>query len=167
MAPWSNRRVLFEAGYLKGGVSEPSQLSLMILKAFTGAAVLYLPRSFLNGGLLLGAGTLAAVCFLFTVAMRLLIDCAERVLAYKTMASASSQAQYMDQGLPKLFLPSYGDIGEAALGRVGRLLVEVSLAASQLGFCSTYFLFVSANLSEVLGTLAGCRHAPRLVWLLK
>jgi hypothetical protein len=29
------------------------------------------------------------------------------------------------------------------------------------GFCSTYFVFVSANVSEVLGTLAGCGSAVK------
>lgn len=35
-----------------------SQFQPVLRKGFTGAAVLYLPRSFLNGGLMLGVATL-------------------------------------------------------------------------------------------------------------
>ena len=139
------------------GIAGHFQLIIMILKSFTGAAVLYLPRSFLNGGLLLGMVTLASVCFLFTVSMKKLIDCAEAVQV-KRMTESNMRQQYMEHGLSKLTVPSYGDVGEEAFGKVGRFLVDVSICASQLGFCSTYFVFVSANFSEVLGTLAGCRH---------
>eukprot|EP00913_Durusdinium_trenchii_P016853 g15843.t1 len=101
---------------------------------------------------------LASVCALFVVSMQKLIDCAEAVLVKRMMASPTNQQRYMDEGLSQLTLPSYGEVGQEAFGRHGRCLVELSIGLSQLGFCSTYFLFVSQNVSEVLGTVAGCRH---------
>ena len=129
----------------------------MILKSFTGAAVLYLPRGFFHGGLLLGVVTLAAVCGLFVISMRRLIDCADAIQVKRMMENSGTQQRYMDQGLGKV-TPSYGDVGEEAFGRPGRYLVEASICFSQLGFCSTYFVFVSVNVAEIMGTLAGCQH---------
>lgn len=131
---------------------------LMILKGFTGAAVLYLPRGFFHGGLLLGVLTLAALCGLFVISMRKLIDCAEAIQVKRMMENSGTQQRYMEQGCGAVSLPSYGDVGEEAFGRPGRYLVEASICLSQLSFCSTYFVFVSANVAEVMGTLAGCQH---------
>eukprot|EP00439_Symbiodinium_sp_Y106_P052020 s2251_g6.t4 len=140
------------------GVSDQSQLVVMILKGFLGASVLYLPRSFLNGGLALGALTLAVVCVLAIVCIRQLIDCADRVLIERTISSSRNQQTFMEDGIGPFGMPSYGDLAEAALGKPGRAVVDLSVAASQVGFCATYFVFVSANVAEVIGTLAGCRH---------
>lgn len=140
------------------GVSDQSQLVVMILKGFLGASVLYLPRSFLNGGLALGALTLAVVCVLAIVCIRQLIDCADRVLIERTISSSRNQQTFMEDGIGPFGMPSYGDLAEVALGKPGRAVVDLSVAASQVGFCATYFVFVSANVAEVIGTLAGCRH---------
>ena len=41
----------------------------------------------------------------------------------KRMTESNMRQQYMEHGLSKLTVPSYGDVGEEAFGKVGRFLV--------------------------------------------
>jgi len=118
----------------------------------------------------------AAVCFLFTVSMKKLIDCvawrgrfssdrghlelenwkplesshdtfdswhritdlpiptfdpspraqAETVQVKRMTETSMRQQQYMEHGLSKLTVPSYGDMGEEAFGRLGRVLAPLT-----------------------------------------
>lgn len=45
----------------------------------------------------------------------------------KRMTESNMRQQYMEHGLSKLTVPSYGDVGEEAFGKVGRFLVTWSL----------------------------------------
>ena len=46
----------------------------------------------------------------------------------KRMTESNMRQQYMEHGLSKLTVPSYGDVGEEAFGKVGRFLVPWSLS---------------------------------------
>ncbi|CAN0550891.1 unnamed protein product, partial [Ectocarpus sp. 8 AP-2014] len=41
-------------------------------------------------------------------------------------------------------------LGYAVFGKVGQLLVDVSLVLSQLSFCSSYFIFIVLNIPSAL-----------------
>lgn len=47
--------------------------------------------------------------------------------------------------LPKMI--TYGDVGYAACGNGGRILVEATLLVSQVGFCCSYLIFIARNLA--------------------
>ena len=46
----------------------------------------------------------------------------------KRMTESNMRQQYMEHGLSKLTVPSYGDVGEEAFGKVGRFLVPWSFS---------------------------------------
>lgn len=48
---------------------------------------------------------------------------------------------------------TFADIGHYYYGPTGRLLVDVFLLSSQLGFCSSYFLYLGDNLGSLLNLL--------------
>ncbi|XP_048775829.1 uncharacterized protein LOC125680372 [Ostrea edulis] len=48
---------------------------------------------------------------------------------------------------------SYGDIGQHALGHIGRVFVDVAILISQAGFCCAYLIFISENLSSYIPKL--------------
>eukprot|EP00928_Gymnodinium_smaydae_P088863 TRINITY_DN72906_c0_g1_i1.p1 TRINITY_DN72906_c0_g1~~TRINITY_DN72906_c0_g1_i1.p1 ORF type:complete len:591 (-),score=75.79 TRINITY_DN72906_c0_g1_i1:99-1871(-) len=132
------------------GIADRGTLVLMILKGFVGAAVLFLPRCFANGGLALAGASLVIVCLTSIFCTRQLLSCADFLMSRENpQATPGSVASKC--------VPSYGDIGRAAFGDLGQSLVDSSLVASQLGFCTTYFVFVGANLREVAEVLSDCQ----------
>ena len=45
---------------------------------------------------------------------------------------------------------TYSDVGYAACGNAGRLLVDVTLLVSQVGFCCSYLIFIARNLATFI-----------------
>ncbi len=45
---------------------------------------------------------------------------------------------------------TYSDVGYAAFGSKGRLLIDTTLLLSQVGFCCGYLIFISENLATVI-----------------
>jgi proton-coupled amino acid transporter len=95
---------------------------LILLKSFVGTGVLFLPRAFLNGGMLFSFIVLALVaavsyyCFLLLTTSR---------LALKV---------------------SYAEMGEIVHGKWMKFIINFSLVVSQIGFASAYIVFTSENL---------------------
>ena len=105
---------------------------LLLLKSFVGTGVLFLPRAFLNGGMLFSSVVLVVVslisyyCFILLVNTRMKID------------------------------GSFGDIGGALYGKWMRVVILGSVAVSQFGFVSAYIVFVSANLQAFVLAVTNC-----------
>ena len=106
---------------------------LILLKSFVGTGVLFLPRAFLNGGmlfsfvvLLLVAG-LSYYCFLLLTTSRLKLG------------------------------GSFADMGEAMYGKYMRTLINASLVISQIGFSSAYIVFTSENLRAFILAVSDCK----------
>ncbi|XP_076344776.1 uncharacterized protein LOC143244286 isoform X3 [Tachypleus tridentatus] len=60
---------------------------------------------------------------------------------------------------------NYGDLGQHAMGNIGRWLVDMTILVSQLGFCCAYLIFISENLSSYISrvsnaTFSLCRISP-------
>lgn len=115
------------------GKGSPSGAAMLLLKSFVGTGVLFLPRAFLNGGmvfsnivLLLVAG-LSYYCFVLLTTTRLKVHA------------------------------SFGDMGYHLYGKWMRNLVNISLVVSQLGFSSAYIVFVSENLQAFVEAVSKCR----------
>ena len=106
---------------------------MLLLKSFVGTGVLFLPRAYLNGGMmfsnlvLLGIALLSFWCFILLVNVRLKVHA------------------------------SFGDMGGKIYGRWFRNLINSSLVISQIGFSSAYIVFVSENLQAFVLAVTKCR----------
>ncbi|XP_076344779.1 uncharacterized protein LOC143244286 isoform X6 [Tachypleus tridentatus] len=49
---------------------------------------------------------------------------------------------------------NYGDLGQHAMGNIGRWLVDMTILVSQLGFCCAYLIFISENLSSYISRVS-------------
>lgn len=107
--------------------------ALLLLKSFVGTGVLFLPRAFLNGGMLfsslvlLGVSILSFYAFILLVNTRLKID------------------------------GSFGDIGGALYGKHMRRIILGSIVLSQLGFVSAYIVFTAENLQAFVLAVSKCK----------
>jgi len=161
---------------------EVTRLRLNIIKAFVGSAVLFLPSAFSNAGLIGAIVGLSAIAILSVLCMNHLIDCATFMTKETTSTAqilnsdvwtvaptydavvtgdetqqpknVSSDSETRPPPTVQYF--DYGDVGQRAYGTRGRKFVEVSLVASQMGFCCVYLNFIAINLREITWTLSNC-----------
>jgi proton-coupled amino acid transporter len=117
----------------KTGTGTPTGAALLLLKSFVGTGVLFLPRAFLNGGMLFSNFVLLAVaglsygCFVLLVSTRLAVEA------------------------------SFGDMGFHLYGNWMRNMINSSLVISQIGFSSAYIVFVSENLQAFVLAVSNCK----------
>lgn len=129
--PGRRKRTLKEKGAT--GNNSPTGAALLLLKSFIGTGVLFLPRAYLNGGMLfsnivlLGVATLSYYCFILLVNTRLAVP------------------------------GSFGDMGGLLYGKWMRSLILTSVALSQIGFVSAYIVFTSESLQAFVLAVSDCR----------
>ncbi|KAL6959807.1 Amino acid transporter avt3c [Sarracenia purpurea var. burkii] len=99
--------------------------------AIVGAGVLGLPYTFKRTGWVMGILILFAVAFLTFHCMMLLVHTRRRLDSL--------------HGFSKI--TSFGDLGFAVCGPIGRLSVDVMIVLSQAGFCVGYLIFVANTLT--------------------
>jgi proton-coupled amino acid transporter len=102
-----------------------------LLKAFIGTGIMFLPKAFYNGGILVSSLTMIFISCVTMLAFHLLLECKRRVVADGHGGG-------------------YGDIGAAVLGRRMRTIILGSVTLSQLGFVCTGLVFVAENLAVFL-----------------
>jgi len=130
--PGRRRRKTKEPG--SAGENTPFGASLLLLKSFVGTGVLFLPKAYLNGGMmlsnlvLLGVAMLSYYCFILLVKTRLRVE------------------------------GSFGQIGGILYGKWLRILILSSVALSQIGFVSAYIVFTSQNLQAFVLAVTNCRQ---------
>lgn len=90
------------------GVNSWWKTYFFLVKGFLGSGMLTLPMGFCNGGALFSIGCMAVVCAFSIMGMVALLE-----------------ARNVSGG-------GYSDIAEAALGKVGKLVVEISIACCQV-----------------------------------
>jgi solute carrier family 36 (proton-coupled amino acid transporter) len=123
------------------GRSTPMDATLLLLKSFVGTGVLFLPKAFLNGGLLfsslvlVGVAALSYWCFILLVTTRLKVE------------------------------GSFGDMGGMIYGRVMRGMILTSIVLSQFGFVSAYIVFISENLQAFISAVSQCRTWIDIKWM--
>ncbi|KXX78101.1 Vacuolar amino acid transporter 3 [Madurella mycetomatis] len=124
------------------GQNSPMGAALLLLKSFVGTGVLFLPRAYLNGGMLfsnlvlLFVAALSYYCFVLLVTTRLRVD------------------------------GSFGDIGGILYGKWMRTLILASIVISQLGFVAAYIVFTSENLQAFILAVSDCRTVVPITWLI-
>ncbi|KKY17875.1 putative amino acid [Diplodia seriata] len=115
------------------GKGTPSGAAMLLLKSFVGTGVLFLPRAFLNGGML------------FSNLVLLLVS----GLSYYCFVLLTTTRLYVHA--------SFGDMGYHLYGKWMRNLINISLVVSQIGFSSAYIVFVSENLQAFVEAVSKCR----------
>ncbi|KAL9014539.1 MAG: hypothetical protein Q9173_000816 [Seirophora scorigena] len=121
------------SGRVSVGRNSPLGAASMLLKSFVGTGVLFLPKAYLNGGMLfsnvvlLFVAALSYYCFILLVNTRLKVEA------------------------------SFGDMGGILYGRWLRVLILTSVALSQIGFVSAYIVFTSENLQAFILAVSDCR----------
>ena len=114
------------------GQSTEWDAALLLLKSFVGTGVLFLPKAYLNGGMLfsnlvlLSVASLSYYCFILLVNTRMKIE------------------------------GSFGDIGNILYGRFMRGLILTSIVISQIGFVAAYIVFTSENLQAFILAVSQC-----------
>lgn len=116
--------------------------ALLLLKSFVGTGVLFLPKAYLNGGMLfsnlvlLFVAALSYYCFVLLVNTRLRVD------------------------------GSFGDIGGILYGNWMRTTILVSIVLSQLGFVAAYIVFTSENLQAFILAVTNCHTKIEVPYLI-
>lgn len=117
----------------QAGKGSPGGAAMLLLKSFVGTGVLFLPRAYLNGGMMFSNLVLLAIALLSFWCFILLVNVRLKVHA------------------------SFGDMGGKIFGRWFRNLINSSLVISQIGFSSAYIVFVSENLQAFVLAITKCR----------
>jgi len=116
--------------------------ALLLLKSFVGTGVLFLPKAYLNGGMmfsnlvLLFVATLSYYCFVLLVNTRLRVD------------------------------GSFGDIGGILYGKWMRTTILFSIVISQIGFVAAYIVFTSENLQAFILAVSHCNTKIEIPYLI-
>ncbi|KAJ4414166.1 hypothetical protein N0V85_003263 [Neurospora sp. IMI 360204] len=124
------------------GRNSPMSAAMLLLKSFVGTGVLFLPRAYLNGGMifsnavLLFVAALSYYCFVLLVTTRLKVE------------------------------GSFGDIGGILYGKWMRNLILFSIVISQLGFVAAYIVFTSENLQAFILAVTNCKTYISISWLI-
>ncbi|ETI28760.1 hypothetical protein G647_01211 [Cladophialophora carrionii CBS 160.54] len=115
------------------GTGSSFNAALLLLKSFVGTGVLFLPRAFLNGGMLFSSLVLLGVAILSYYCFILLISTRGRVEA------------------------SFGDMGGILYGKWMRAAILFSIVLSQVGFVAAYTVFTSENLQAFVLAVSKCK----------
>ncbi|KAJ3216486.1 neutral amino acid transporter [Clydaea vesicula] len=106
----------------------------MLVKAFVGTGVLFLPKAFYNGGLGFSVILMVIIGYLTLHCMILLVEVSREF-----------------GGL------SFGDVGGKLYGEKMRNTVLFSITLAQCGFCCAYYIFVAQNLRDILMLVSDCK----------
>lgn len=126
------------------GTATDTKAYFLLLKAFVGTGVLFLPKAFSNGGLLFSVltlsffGILSYWCYL--------------ILVYAQMATKVS---------------GFGDIGLKLYGKWFQNIILASIIISQIGFVAAYIVFTAENLRAFAGNVSGFDTSTvNIIWFI-
>lgn len=124
------------------GKGSPMGAAMLLLKSFVGTGVLFLPRAYLNGGMVFSNVVLLLIaifsyyCFILLVSTRLKVKA------------------------------SFGDMGGLIYGKHFRNMINFSLVISQIGFSSAYIVFVGENLQAFIEAVSHCKTSIDIKWVI-
>ncbi|XP_059641566.1 amino acid transporter AVT3B-like [Cornus florida] len=114
-------------------LSSQSKTFANVFIAIVGAGVLGLPYTFKKTGWVMGLLMLFSVAYLTYHCMMLLVHTRRRLESH--------------HGFTKI--NSFGDLGFAVCGPIGRVSVDIMIVLSQAGFCVSYLIFIANTLAYV------------------
>lgn len=98
----------------------PWATAFTIFKGFVATGILYMPKSFINGGWLFSVVALIFSLFMTLCCIRLLIETREKIGG------------------------SFSEIGQKTYGKCGKIMVDITLFGSQVGFVTAYIYFIAS-----------------------
>lgn len=101
-------------------------------KASVGSGSFALPWGILQCGVLLGSAGMILLGIVSVYTMQLILECKKRVGKNLSPEQAHSL--------------TFTDIGNAALGLIGKWSVNIAVLCCNLGVCAGYMIFISSNL---------------------
>lgn len=104
----------------------PAATFFTLIKGFVCTGCLYLPKSFINGGWAFSCATMIMSGLVTTL-------CALKLIETRR----------------KLGCNSYTQIGYILFGNPGRIITDITLVISQMGFCCAYVYFIKENLHSI------------------
>ncbi|KAB1993888.1 hypothetical protein E1A91_D13G065200v1 [Gossypium mustelinum] len=110
--------------------SHPKTLANVFI-AIVGAGVLGMPYAFKRTGWIMGLLILSFIAASTTYCMTLLVQIRRKLDSYENGTTNIS---------------SFGDLGFAVCGTLGRFVVDVLITLSQAGFCIGYLIFIANTL---------------------
>ncbi|XP_057805888.1 amino acid transporter AVT3B-like [Salvia miltiorrhiza] len=130
--------------------SQPKTFANVFI-AIVGAGVLGLPYTFMRTGWLTSLVTVFAVSILTYHGMMLLVRTRRRI-EESTVCSSSAK------------ITSFGDLGFAVCGCVGRSAVDLMIVLSQAGFCVGYLIFIGNTLANLFTSSLALAAAAPTIW---
>jgi len=121
--PMTKRRVAKEEESKQVKKLGPLATCFTIFKGFVATGVLYVPIDFKNGGYVFAPVTLLISLFVTLYCSKLLIAVSDRIGG---------------GGFPEM--------GFKAYGKLGKIIVEIVLVASQFMFCTAYVYFIASQI---------------------
>ncbi|KAI9492082.1 transmembrane amino acid transporter protein-domain-containing protein [Zychaea mexicana] len=121
-----------EVEHVPEGTASPGKALFMLLKAFVGTGVIFLPGAFVSGGLVFSICLMIFIATICLVAFQILIISQRQVNA------------------------SYGDMGLILYGPWLRYIILFFLCLSQMGFVASYLIFISQNIGLAVDYLTHC-----------
>ena len=100
-----------------------------MFKIFVGIGILGTPAGFAKAGIFAGSISILFCGCLNMYTMFMQIKCKERIGDHIT---------------------SYSELGFAVYGKKGKLMVDLFIFISQIGFCIAYLLFIGTQLDQVV-----------------
>ncbi|KAA6383183.1 MAG: amino acid transporter ANTL-1 like [Streblomastix strix] len=115
------------------------------IKSFVGSGILSLPYGFLNGGWALSIVSFPLICVVAGYCMMSLVDSKNLLQSFR--------------------IRTYADVGRAAFGHIGQLLIQISLIGYQCGCCCSYMIFVTESLNELIPKVKQIYFVPIMIAL--
>ncbi|KAF7127552.1 hypothetical protein RHSIM_Rhsim11G0197900 [Rhododendron simsii] len=126
-------------------LSSQSKAFANVFIAIVGAGVLGLPYTFMKCGWFTSLLMISAVAALTCHCMMLLIH------TRKKLEDSSSTT-----------ITSFGDLGFAVCGPIGRFTVDFMVVLSQTGFCIGYLIFIGNTLASLFNSSTNVRLTPKI-----
>nr|CAD7204838.1 unnamed protein product [Timema douglasi] len=112
-----------------------------LLKGNIGTGILAMPDAFRNAGLVVGTFGTLIMGIICTHCMHMLVKCCHE-LCRRTQRPALDFSEVVEAAF------ATGPSRLRTYSHFSKIIVNVFLCITQLGFCCVYFVFVAANLSE-------------------
>ncbi|KAG1455808.1 hypothetical protein G6F56_006979 [Rhizopus delemar] len=116
------------------GTASAGKALFMLLKAFIGTGIIFLPNAFSNGGLVLSILLMFIIGAICLVSFRLLIEAQQKIGG------------------------SYGDVAQHLYGFPVKILINIFICLAQMGIGASYMMFISQNIDIVVRVVNNCSY---------
>ncbi|XP_003383116.1 PREDICTED: proton-coupled amino acid transporter 1-like isoform X2 [Amphimedon queenslandica] len=123
-------------------VNSDTDTFIHLIKANVGSGLLALPAAVKNAGYIVGPVGILVLGFIATHCIGLLLESAKKLCQWKKIAALDYSETMQFALLKKGF--------NRNVANIGKMVVNLFLIVTQLGFCSIYFVFIADSFQQVL-----------------